>query len=109
LYLLDDGSVIWLLVGRKVPLKWLQSVMVGIRDETMDKGEFIKGDIPLEDRPKMIAFRTREREGGELVEGSGIAVGEKIERVVRILREMSAYKQELRVLWAENFNGPGKG
>jgi Sec23/Sec24 helical domain len=78
LYLLDDGSIIWLIVGKSVPIEWLECVIQGV-------------DAPLEGphKPQKILFLTGERSRG----GALGAVAETLERVVDLSRRISGCKQ----------------
>ena len=85
LYLLDDSSIIWLIVGRSVPLEWLEGVIQGV-------------DAPLDGpyKPQKILFLTGERSRG----GALGAVAESLERVVDLSRRISGYKQGKRSVYS---------
>lgn len=78
LYLLDDSSIIWLIVGKGVPLQWLECVIEGV-DASLDGPT----------RPQQVLFLTGERSRG----GALGAVAESLERVVDLSRRISGFKQ----------------
>ena len=76
LYLLDDGVIMWFIIGKSIPIDWLQQLFVGV-------------DVPLigHNRPQSVSFLSGDKSPflGE--------IAENIERVINISRQISSNKQ----------------
>ena len=78
IYLLDDGCMMYLIIGKNVPLQWLECVIQGI-----------DGPLDGNNRPQKIKFMTGVWGQGGVLE----AVADNFENVIKNSRKMSTCKQ----------------
>ena len=76
IYLLDDGVIMWLIIGKNIPTDWLCALLEGVDCVLTEK-----------DRPQIVRFLTVER-GGVLA-----PIAENIEKVIQTLRKNNSSKQ----------------
>ena len=86
LYLLDDGVIMWFIIGKSIPLDWLQQLFVGV-------------DAPLvgHNRPQSVTFLAGDKSPflGE--------IAENIEKVINISRQISSNKQGKLMIYRHFF------
>jgi Sec23/Sec24 helical domain len=78
MYLLDDGTMMWLILGKNVPLDWLECIIEGV-----------ECSLHGQEKPQKIRVLTGERSFG----GYPGSVAENLEHIIRILRKIVAHKQ----------------
>ena len=78
MYLLDDGTIMWLILGKNVPLDWLECIIEGVECSLHDK-----------EKPQKIRILTGERNFG----GYPGAIADNLEKTILILRKIGAFKQ----------------
>ena len=76
IYLLDDGVIMWFIIGKNIPIEWLKDLFIGM-------------DIPLSNsnRPQCIEFLV-----GNKSNNLG-HIAENIKKVVDVSRQISSSKQ----------------
>ena len=78
MYLLDDGTMMWLILGKNIPLDWLECIIEGV-----------ECSLHEQEKPQKIRVLTGERSFG----GFPGSVAENLENIIRILRKIGAHKQ----------------
>ena len=78
MYLLDDGTMMWLILGKNIPLDWLECIIEGV-----------ECSLHEQEKPQKIRVLTGERSFG----GFPGSVADNLENIIRILRKIGAHKQ----------------
>ena len=111
LYLLDDCSSLWLVVGRATPLSLLGTLFAGF-PQSDDPGAGLS--MAVADRPRLtcasLLLAPSDVDDADSDYGHdpnhGSQAGVILAKLVRTLRGRSRCQQELRVVWSDEYGSP---